>query len=502
MSVRFRISSYFTLAVAATALVVLVQDGRVAVVYAVACAAVVAPLYLLRVPRRFFFVLLFAMTAIWLTHHLRVPFLLAYPEGFKYSRVGMVTPDLIRETLWQLTFGSILLGLGLWVGFRSFTSRLESEAGSTEKASRPFFVRASALLAVVVVVILFARAFLQLGLGLETKNVETATFGFLSQLLPDFLLFPVVIIYLLKYRRRITRFERSIFLVTLIGMLVLSVLSGSRSGFARLALAIFIFLLVERGDFRIGAFKVAILGVIGAWLLILTFSVAGPIRGYFASGGSYGLGMHQFVTAGFQRALNEEALPVLGSAVSSRVSGGMDGMLAVEQYRPGILLDAFTPQRMAAKAAEKLIPQYNPAWAVSTGKTIGVAYAGHSWDQRHSSNLGLFAALRMMFGSPGLYLACFVVGLFWAVYFRLVEVFQDPDFVLLLHFIGLQQVMGWVISGNLDIIIPGTIINIVLLLTYGLFTAGTALSVGSVQTGRLETFGAGPRMRRSVGEIH
>ena len=146
-------------------------------------------------------------------------------------------------------------------------------------------------------------------------------------------------------------------------------------------------------------------------------------------------------------------------------------MIAVEHYRPEFLLGAFAPRSMFYKTIEKLIPRYRPDDAMSTGKALGMAYSGHTIDRRHSSAIGLFASLRLTFGDRGSYVAVFVLGLIGAAFFALTARIGDRGLVFLLHFVGMQQSLTWILSGNMDVQTAATITTFVLLLV----SAGAAV---------------------------
>jgi hypothetical protein len=178
----------------------------------------------------------------------------------------------------------------------------------------------------------------------------------------------------------------------------------------------------------------------------------------------------------------------LGNAVSRRVSLGMDGMVAVERYRPKMAIDAFSPRRTMERAAAKLIPRYSaPGNAMSSGKALGVAYAFQSLDLKHASAFGLFASLDLTFGRWASFGAALFFGLLCAAYFGVTARIAEPDVVYLLHFLGMQLTFGWIISGNMDGLIAATASNFIVL---GAYSFGISMVI--IAAGR--SWDTGPRV--------
>ena len=477
---RLKLSTHFTLLILLVGALTLLQDPRVGAAYLIASAAILVPLSMWRVPRRYFYVVLFSAVAIWLTHFLRVPFLLALPESARFPRVVILTPALGVRVLLQIALYSLLLLLGLVMGLRAFAGRTPVRSEVEKHGRRPYLLHASIVVLVLCVGLLMIRVLFQLGLGLNTKFVVNPSTGFLSRILPDHLIYPVALLYLVKYRRHISSFETSLFALVVVGFSILVTLSGSRQAFAAIGLALFIYYLAHRGNFRLGAMKAWLLGVMAAWMLILTFAIAAPLRSYLKTERGYGQQVAAVMVAGARAAINPRSLMLLGGLVSKRISGGFDGLVAVNQEQPEIVKDAFSLRRTVLIVLAKLIPRYGVEEEMVTGKAIAVAYGGVSLDQRQASAVGLFAALQLMFGPRLSYVAALGLGLLWAGYFRVTERFRDPDVTFLFHFIGMQQLIIWVMSGNFDIVIPGTIRSLVYLVVYG----GLVVVTATVARGR------------------
>jgi hypothetical protein len=479
---HLRLSSYFTTLVLLVAATVLIQSPRLGVAFLAASSAVTLPLYISRVPRRFFYILLFSAAAMWVTHLARVPFLLAMPESFLYPRIGSVTPDVLGTALLMYAGHAMLFLGGLAIGLRLFGTR--HRISTTPPPRRPLLVRISALVAVVCLLLFFARAYLQLALGLYTKNVARPSVGFIGELIPAALFYPLVILYLAKYRRLIPPFEIGVFALIGVGMVALVLLSGSRSAFATIGLGLFIYFLAHKGDFRLALGRTIAIGVAGASLLMLSFAVARPIRGFLGQNEGYAAGLSEAVTRGIRAAFSPGAATFLAGAVSRRVSLGMDGMLVVEMEQPRALLDAFRPLTTAKRVLGKLIPLYSSGdGGMSTGKAIAVAYLGHSEEQRHASSLGLFASLELMFGRYGSLAVAFVIALLWAAFFGLTARATDADVAYLLHFVGMSQVFAWILSGNIDGLLGSSVRTWIL---YAVYAVAIVVMIGAAKRERRE----------------
>jgi hypothetical protein len=461
-----RISSYFAAVVAVVAIVVMIENLRVGLPFAIASAATVAPLYWFPVPKRYFYIPLFMTTTLWATHLTRVPVLTVAPDLFLYPRIGPVAPSVLAIVLLRYAAYSILLFLGLSLGFRAFSPR---DAAQLQEHSepKPPLVRASVVVALVCLGIFLARAILQLGLGLYTKNVTNPKFGFLSQLLPDGMLYPMTILYLAKYRRRIPIFESFIFVGIAAGMVGLTLISGSRRSIATLGLALFIYFLAYRGDFRIRFSRMILLVGSGLTLLMLSFALARPIRNYLAANGGYSGELFSVIWRGARNAFQPGAATFLANAVSRRVSLATDGMLVVEMYRPESVIGALSPVRTAQRVVAKLVPHYRPPDnALSSGKVIGMVYSGVSVEEEHAGAVGLLASFNLTFGRWFSFAAILILGMMCAAYFGITARIREPDLVYLFHFIGMQMIFSWILAGNLDGMVASTVVNFTLLSLY------------------------------------
>jgi hypothetical protein len=170
---------------------------------------------------------------------------------------------------------------------------------------------------------------------------------------------------------------------------------------------------------------------------------------------------------GARTAFEPTGLLLNASSVSKRVSGGLDGMLAVNLAQPQVVQDAFSPGRTLQVVLGKLVPRWGATEEMVSGKALAVAYAGRSIEDRQASAVGMFAALQLTFGLSGSFVAVFLLGLIGALYFTLAERVRDPDLTFLLHFTGVQQIVIWILSGNFDIVIPGAIRSLAYIAVFG-----------------------------------
>jgi hypothetical protein len=480
-NVKLRVSTYLVTLVAGMAVIVWLQNWAVGAAFLVAGAATVLPLYWMPVPKRYFYIPLFAAATLFVTHLARVPFLVAAPDLFLYPRVGAISADLLATVLLKYALYSGLLFAGIFWGFRGASAKSRE---TRTPSPRPVFLRASAVITCMSLMVFAARSFLQLGLGLHTKNVANPTFGFLGQLLPADLLYPVCILYLAKYRARIPLFEVIVFAAIAAGMIGLTLVSGSRRSFAAIGFALFIYFLAQKGNFKLGVGRALAITCATAGLLMLSFALAEPIRGLLKSRGTYNGQLLSVIGTGVRTASRGDALAVLGNAASRRISLGMDGMVAVELYRPDLAVAAFSPKSTGQRALAKLVPRYQaPGNAVSSGQVVGMAYLGMPVDVQHASALGLLASLNLTFGRWISFLAIVAFGALSAAYFRLTARLADADLVYLLHFLGMQILFSWISSGNLDGLLASTATYLILFTTYAAIIAAM-INVASLPSQR------------------
>lgn len=431
--------------------------------YLVACGAVFLPLRLFRIPGRYFHIALLVTSVLVVTHLVRVPFLLWTPESFAYGKVGSVTASALEQALLKFAITAAVLFAGLSLGFAGQSANNAYGDGSR----RPLLLRARVVVIALVALAVTVRAFMQLRLGLYTKFAVNPEFGFLTRLHPDIVVYPILVIYLLKYRHTLTRLERALVGLTALSLVGLIILSGSRSAIGMFALFGFIVYAADRGNFRVRISRAALIGVLGAWLLMLTFALAGPLRYQLARGADYTSLDMAVVLEGARSSLDLKAVVTLASFVTTRTSGGMDGMVVVNMHRPEMLRNVFSPGAIASRVPTKLIPRYSPEGVMFGGRAIAIAYGGEAMRfVAHSGSVGMFAALDLALG-PLSYFGAFLFGAMWAAYFRITARLRDRDVRLLFHVLGMQQVFSWSLSGNFDELIPSTVIMMVLLIAYG-----------------------------------
>lgn len=470
----FPLSRYVIVGLVLATLWVAAHDVVLGGAYALAALAVTLSLVLLRVPRRFFYVMLFTALAIVVSHLLRPLILIPLPELFTYGGLGSVGPPLMLRALLKVALYSAMVLGGIWLGFRLIPAppraRTEDEGGdedepvdaSGEEGSLPVLIRGQVLVIALMGVLVLIRAYLQFRLGLFTKLAPpNPTAGFLAQFIPDLLIYGVGVLYLLKYRRWLSLPALGLVAVFVVGMVVMTLVSGSKGFLARLGVILFIYLLAEKGDFRLRPAPAALAVVVGAWALVFSFSVANPLRLYLGERG-YSMEITRIILQGAREAveLHPETLVEQANAVTGRFNG-FDGLLATEMYRPELLKKAFQPLGMGERIVGRLLPRVGFGEELGTGKAIGVVYSGHSLDVEHFGAVGMFGALELMVGEGASYLLALAIGLFWAAYFRFSEVFREEDLRLLLQLVGAMGIITWTMSGNFDVTVASFIIDVV-----------------------------------------
>lgn len=453
-----RVSQYFTAVLLASSALVFFESPTFGFAYLAAAASVLVPLHAFRVPRRYYFTVLLAAGTIWLTHLIRPMVLFVQPEGFLYPRIISLDGTLVTSTLLRIAVMGFALLAGLVAGYRLLGGR---EAGSTdEEGRRPLLLslRSVVQLALVGGVLFKAVTLLAFGVGFRS-GAPDPVLSILSRFVPDYLIYGLVVLYLGKYRHRITPAERLLHLALLGAMATLGLLQGSKAFIAQILLALFVFYLAFEGDFRVKVRHAALLGVAGVVVLVASFPLAMSLRRYVQTEG-YNLGAVSAAARGLAEVARPEEAATVAAWISSRFIG-FDGMLATEASLPPEFLQTFGLTETLHRVQGRLIPlDEGTGGSLSTGRAVSTYLIGHPEELRHSGGVGLFAASRFMGGPVGGVLIVFLFGLGWAAYFSLSDRVRSSDARFLLRYVGVNGIIFWTMSGNADYLVPVLVITV------------------------------------------
>jgi hypothetical protein len=454
--VTFRLSTYFAVFSLSASALVITRNPYVGAAYLIATVALLLPLFVFRVPSRFYFLLLFTSATLWASHMVRPLVWVFDLSVFMYGRIGQLTDQVVAASLIEIGILGFVLELGLVFGLIPFF--MSDRRRTPAPRGNPLLVRGSTVIVGGLALLLFMRGFLLIGLNVGRKGIDVdPRFAFISQLIPDELVFAICVLFLAKYRHELSRFLLTAVTAILFAYTFLLLLGGSKAFLARLALALFIYYLASRGNFKVRVGRSVVIGAASLVLLILTFSLATFVRSAAKTTSGFGIEFITVIAKTAPQILQRERLKLAVDMVTRRLSG-YDGFAAVGMYRDPRVEQAFSPSATASQAAARLLPGYR-AGGMSQGKSISVYYAGLPVTLKHAGALGLFGAAKLMGGSLAA-LLLFGIGYVWGAFFRWSGRLESEDFGFLLQYIGAFAVLRWSLSGNFDDLIAEFVINL------------------------------------------
>lgn len=457
---RFRVSSYFFIAAVGLSLIVLVQDPGTGLVFLAATMAICGPIALVPGNAHYRGIVIFVAVWLFAISMVRVPFLVGDPTALKFPGLGGASTDVIRAALWDVAgFAAIFLTI-LAVGLRGTRRR-------AERIRRPgprLVLSGRLIVLLIALVTVGTRLILQLGFGFYTKHQradpETA---FLTNVTPEFYLYPLGVLYLLKYRKTLGKGETILWGVILTALSVSSMIGGSRRFLGIILLSVFIYFLDQRSDSRAGVTRVTAAAAAVVLGLFASFGIAAEVRGVAAEQG-YGVDIARGAWTGLARSLTPASVGFFGDRVTRRVSA-LDGLVATHLHQPPELKEVLSVPNTLGRVVERLIPRYRSG-SMSSGAAIGYYYGGTVVDHGHAGAIGLIGTLHVVFGGWR-WVAVALLGFLTVLYFRFADGLDDPDIAYLLRFTGMMALMGWLLSGNMDNGVAGLIRNLSHLVFYG-----------------------------------
>jgi hypothetical protein len=453
---KFSISSYFHIALLIGSFCISVIDIQIGIAYFIATL----PLHFftsrwVKLPKEYVPVFLIAVGSIWVFYLVR-PFLLVLrPDLFMYPKIGYINnSDHIRALL-HLSVYSFLFLSGLY---------LAVTRGAKKKRPSPLYFdsnKAGMLLnnrQIIIfgggLIVLF-DLYLLLGQNIGVSGTYSPL-AFIRLFLPLGLVMPVFALYLVKFRRHLTRVERTL-IFSIIGLSVLtSLLQGHKSALLSLVEIVFLLYLFDKGDLRISGRKILCFGAPVIVIAFLLFPIATVIRGFMQLDG-FSLDIFGIIFESIKSLPDEKVLLGVLDMVTGRFCG-YDGLLAVNLYKPPELHSIFNELYVLKHALASVVPRFY-CEGISLGKAVGVYYTGHSFDIKHAGAIGLFASIILIGKGTLSYFYILIIGSFFGMCFRFaVKLGKNYESRILLSIIFSLQLIGWMISGNLDRVLSWFII--------------------------------------------
>ena len=474
----FRVSTYFAFLAALGVLACALARPALLLPYTLAAAGILLPLYVLRVSRQYFYVLIFTAGAIWISHLVRPLVSSSDDLILLYPIMRSVTDAQRAAVLLDVALYAMLLIGGVAAGLVLFQplGRDDVTAGPDDA---PLLLRAHRSVLLILGALLAARLFLLLVLGVGRKGVPIdPRVGFLIQFFPDELVFGVGVLLLARYGRLISRQARGMAWLVILGYSGVLLVGGSKAFFARILLAAFVYYLAARGDFRLRLRTAVAIGAATVLVLAVSFPFATALR---LATRTSGLGLDAAATAvsTVRSSLRPEQLGIAADLVTRRLAG-YDGMIVVHMEHNEAVAASFHPVTTVKQVASRLIPGFR-LQEMTQGKAVSVHYARLPESLQHAGALGFFGSARLTAGrATGLFI--FLFGLAWGAFFRLTSRVRSLDAQFLLQYIGAYVLLRWLLSGNADDLLAMFIIQIVQLAAYAVLLHMTHSVVRTTMT--------------------
>src|SRR5690606_12356326 len=177
--------------------------------------------------------------------------------------------EIINSSLWEIVLFFGMISTGYLLGFKLLKKNKSNKTKALLRENWmvhlfPILIRLFYLLVLIKLGVIFAT-----GAGIKGEE-SSSVFAFLLRLVPDDLIFVVTMVYLLKYRGKLTQ-KRRFWLYGLIALMSFSILiTGSKIFIILLGLCFFIGVLYEGFRFRI--LRLILMTFIGVILIVGSFS--------------------------------------------------------------------------------------------------------------------------------------------------------------------------------------------------------------------------------------
>jgi len=459
----FPISSYFHFTLALSTIYIVVININVGLSYFIATL----PLFFftsrwVKLPKEYVPFFLIAATSIWAFYLVRPLLLLVRPDLFYYSRTGTITNEGQIYALFQIAIYSLLFLSGLYLAVIVGYKKRRHPSPFFDSNKPGLILKNKQVIILAVCVIILFDLYLLLGRNIGVSGTYSPL-AFIRLFLPLGLIMPVLALYLLKYRRYLTRAERFL-MFSIIGVIVLTtLLQGHKAALLYVAEIFFLTYLLEKGDFKISLPKILFFGGPVFIITFVTFPVAMSIRTFMQLHG-FSFDIFGILFESLSSLADKDFLLIILDMVTRRFCG-YDGLLAVNLYSPPELDNIFDVFFILKRAMASLVPKFYVE-GIGLGKAVGVYYSGHSFDITHAGALGLFASIILIGKGFMSYVYIISIGIFFGICFNIANKFKGYGPRELISIIFSLQLIGWVISGNLDSHLTAFIVALVHLTFY------------------------------------
>ncbi len=434
-------------------------DYEIGLAYTLASACLVLPIYVLRVPQRFFYVMLFAAISLWVTHMLRPLVLLVDMDLFKFPIVGYIDKNIMIDALFKIAQFNVLVLSGLFLGFKAYALQPNKVPVLASEFKMPFFLRGRFGMNVLLIFFFLLKLFLIVAFNLGSRGEQAdASIGFILRLMPDFLIYPICLLYLARYNKQLKRRQVAFYAIMLLGYSGLVLLQGSKMSLALTGFAVFIYYLSDKGDFKVHLLRAITLGAFGALIMVFSFVLGSSLRYYVRS---YGF------NAGLITHLADEASTVTASDKSFEYADditsrflGFDGVMVTDMYQPAELRRVFSPVNTLNRILDQLLPFYAAQGNLTSGRAVSIIYMGFSDTHTHTGGVGLLGALVLMSGTWAIWLG-FLLGFGVAAYFAFSERSGSRDLSFVLYYVGLYFLINIIMAGAMERNIALALINVI-----------------------------------------
>lgn len=404
----------------------------------------------------YFFLFLGCLIAYFIRGFVLIP----HPELYLFSRSDSLhNNSTILKALWEILLFFFLTSLGFWIGIRK--KELHQQRRINRCAFVPYWPQKYFNQLMIVfygIVFIKFSVIILLGAGIKGEEI-TSSWAFLLRLIPDDLIFILVIVYIFRYHS-ILSFGKKLMLYLLTVLMSLSIaMTGSKIFVILLGFCLFIVFLYE--GYKINKAKLFFFSFTGIFIVVASFSLSKVVRTKTPDN----------ITALIGRTAEEMGSSdniILIDMVTSRFIG-LDGYLATEQPRSlfsgEVLNNVFGLKNTFLSIADYIVPLVDFNSIMSTGRAVSVYVQNLPPSVVNSGSVGLFGTFNLM--SPGfVWFLSFVFGFLIALGYNKIGTLNDPDVKLIVFYFFTYFLIHCFMSGNFNVLVGSLIIKIVLLYLY------------------------------------
>jgi len=292
-----------------------------------------------------------------------------------------------------------------------------------------------------------------LGLGVAGSN---ASIGYISFLLPFFIVYPLIVYIVFTAWDKLSLFERYCIYVSVGLMLLAGFVSGSRAFILNLSFPVFVYLFLFKQAYHRRRVLWLVLWVLVILSLVyVNFYVGINLRYYLQVNG---LDYNVFFEIGklAVESLNPDYFYDIIGVLTSRISG-FDGLLVTNIQQHNELKDLFSFMHIVKRILAGIVP-FVGSGEMDSGRAVAVYYHDSPRGSIFASSIGFFGYINILYGSMGviyLFFYGFILGLIESMFVSIKDNgIRYLFFVIISHF-----VLYVMISGNLDKLVAALLIK-------------------------------------------